>query len=183
MTCSYRNFFCIKIVPSGLCLVRFNTDILYMGINIHTCTWMHTCTHVRIRTHMHMHTHTHYTTEHTHTLTTHTHAHTTQTQTHTYATCLYHTQPRSTCTCNIYTLQVLYYACKKDSTLFLFRLELRCVIAIIRHGDRTPKQKMKMVVTHERYKLQTLDIHMLMYILYLKYINTLWALPRNLKLW
>ena len=27
-------------------------------------------------------------------------------------------------------------------------MELRCVIAIIRHGDRTPKQKMKMVVTH-----------------------------------
>jgi hypothetical protein len=26
--------------------------------------------------------------------------------------------------------------------------ELRCVAAIIRHGDRTPKQKMKMVVTH-----------------------------------
>ncbi|XP_065883537.1 inositol hexakisphosphate and diphosphoinositol-pentakisphosphate kinase 2-like isoform X2 [Dysidea avara] len=31
------------------------------------------------------------------------------------------------------------------------QLELRCVIAIIRHGDRTPKQKMKMVVTHERF--------------------------------
>ena len=28
-------------------------------------------------------------------------------------------------------------------------MELRCVIAIIRHGDRTPKQKMKMVVTHK----------------------------------
>jgi len=26
--------------------------------------------------------------------------------------------------------------------------ELRCVAAVIRHGDRTPKQKMKMVVTH-----------------------------------
>jgi len=30
------------------------------------------------------------------------------------------------------------------------RMELRCVVAIIRHGDRTPKQKMKMVVTHEK---------------------------------
>jgi len=29
------------------------------------------------------------------------------------------------------------------------REELRCVIAITRHGDRTPKQKMKMVVTNE----------------------------------
>lgn len=28
-------------------------------------------------------------------------------------------------------------------------MELRCVIAIIRHGDRTPKQKMKMVLTHK----------------------------------
>ncbi|KAM4830317.1 inositol hexakisphosphate and diphosphoinositol-pentakisphosphate kinase 1 isoform X8 [Urocitellus parryii] len=30
-------------------------------------------------------------------------------------------------------------------------MELRCVIAIIRHGDRTPKQKMKMEVTHPRF--------------------------------
>ncbi|XP_078190246.1 inositol hexakisphosphate and diphosphoinositol-pentakisphosphate kinase 1 isoform X23 [Callithrix jacchus] len=30
-------------------------------------------------------------------------------------------------------------------------MELRCVIAIIRHGDRTPKQKMKMEVTHTRF--------------------------------
>jgi len=33
----------------------------------------------------------------------------------------------------------------------LCRLELQCVIAVMRHGDRTPKQKMKMVVTHQRY--------------------------------
>lgn len=29
--------------------------------------------------------------------------------------------------------------------------ELRCVISIIRHGDRTPKQKLKLKVTDERY--------------------------------
>ncbi|OAE33561.1 hypothetical protein AXG93_2139s1140 [Marchantia polymorpha subsp. ruderalis] len=28
--------------------------------------------------------------------------------------------------------------------------ELRCVIAVLRHGDRTPKQKVKMKVTHDR---------------------------------
>ena len=36
------------------------------------------------------------------------------------------------------------------SIIVTYRLELRCVIAVVRHGDRTPKQKMKMVVTHER---------------------------------
>ncbi|TGZ59401.1 hypothetical protein CRM22_009096 [Opisthorchis felineus] len=30
-------------------------------------------------------------------------------------------------------------------------MELRCVIAVIRHGDRTPKQKMKMEVRHEKF--------------------------------
>lgn len=29
--------------------------------------------------------------------------------------------------------------------------ELMCVIGIVRHGDRTPKQKLKMVVTNERF--------------------------------
>uniref|UniRef100_A0A3P9I4B5 Inositol hexakisphosphate and diphosphoinositol-pentakisphosphate kinase n=1 Tax=Oryzias latipes TaxID=8090 RepID=A0A3P9I4B5_ORYLA len=32
-------------------------------------------------------------------------------------------------------------------------MELRCVIAIIRHGDRTPKQKMKMEVRHHFFEL------------------------------
>ena len=29
-------------------------------------------------------------------------------------------------------------------------MELRCVIAVVRHGDRTPKQKMKMKITQVR---------------------------------
>lgn len=29
-------------------------------------------------------------------------------------------------------------------------LELRCVLAVVRHGDRTPKQKMKVTVTQVR---------------------------------
>lgn len=36
------------------------------------------------------------------------------------------------------------------SILCFPRMELRCVIAVIRHGDRTPKQKMKMEVKHPR---------------------------------
>jgi hypothetical protein len=32
--------------------------------------------------------------------------------------------------------------------LIFARMELRSVIAVIRHGDRTPKQKMKMAVLH-----------------------------------
>lgn len=30
------------------------------------------------------------------------------------------------------------------------QMELRCVLAVVRHGDRTPKQKMKMVVNQVR---------------------------------
>lgn len=30
-------------------------------------------------------------------------------------------------------------------------MELRCVVAIIRHGDRTPKQKMKVEVRHPKF--------------------------------
>ena len=30
-------------------------------------------------------------------------------------------------------------------------MELRCVVAVIRHGDRTPKQKMKLEVKHPMF--------------------------------
>lgn len=36
-------------------------------------------------------------------------------------------------------------------TTFGRMMELRCVIAVIRHGDRTPKQKMKLEVKHQRF--------------------------------
>ncbi|KAF7496306.1 Inositol hexakisphosphate and diphosphoinositol-pentakisphosphate kinase [Sarcoptes scabiei] len=36
-------------------------------------------------------------------------------------------------------------------TTFGKMMELRCVIAVIRHGDRTPKQKMKMEVRHQKF--------------------------------
>ncbi|CAB1319051.1 unnamed protein product, partial [Coregonus sp. 'balchen'] len=38
-----------------------------------------------------------------------------------------------------------------DDCAKILGMELRCVIAVIRHGDRTPKQKMKMEVRHQRY--------------------------------
>uniref|UniRef100_A0A2K6B3W2 Inositol hexakisphosphate and diphosphoinositol-pentakisphosphate kinase n=1 Tax=Macaca nemestrina TaxID=9545 RepID=A0A2K6B3W2_MACNE len=38
-----------------------------------------------------------------------------------------------------------------SENIYDLRMELRCVIAIIRHGDRTPKQKMKMEVKHPRF--------------------------------
>lgn len=39
--------------------------------------------------------------------------------------------------------RVKYVLCRPDES----HEELRCVLAVIRHGDRTPKQKMKMKVT------------------------------------
>lgn len=36
-------------------------------------------------------------------------------------------------------------------TTFGRMMELRCVIAVIRHGDRTPKQKMKLEVKHQKF--------------------------------
>jgi len=37
------------------------------------------------------------------------------------------------------------------STTYGKMMELRCVLAVIRHGDRTPKQKMKMEVRHKMW--------------------------------
>jgi len=38
---------------------------------------------------------------------------------------------------------------RTDGWMYGDRMELRCVIAVIRHGDRTPKQKMKMEIRHK----------------------------------
>uniref|UniRef100_A0A8C4RZS8 Inositol hexakisphosphate and diphosphoinositol-pentakisphosphate kinase n=1 Tax=Erpetoichthys calabaricus TaxID=27687 RepID=A0A8C4RZS8_ERPCA len=43
------------------------------------------------------------------------------------------------------------YISENKVLLSSHRMELRCVIAVIRHGDRTPKQKMKMEVRHQRF--------------------------------
>lgn len=37
-------------------------------------------------------------------------------------------------------------------------MELRCVVAVIRHGDRTPKQKMKVEVRHPKWVNKNLYI-------------------------
>lgn len=36
--------------------------------------------------------------------------------------------------------------------------ELRCVLAVVRHGDRTPKQKMKMKVTQVGANCQSASV-------------------------
>ncbi len=51
------------------------------------------------------------------------------------------------------TVHMYMYVCMLDLLVYFpaHRLELRCVIGIIRHGDRTPKQKMKMLVKHRKF--------------------------------
>nr|XP_024650422.1 inositol hexakisphosphate and diphosphoinositol-pentakisphosphate kinase 1 [Macaca nemestrina] len=52
----------------------------------------------------------------------------------------------------VYHLHEVGWGCGRGSeNIYDLRMELRCVIAIIRHGDRTPKQKMKMEVKHPRF--------------------------------
>lgn len=49
-------------------------------------------------------------------------------------------------------------------TTFGKMMELRCVVAVIRHGDRTPKQKMKVEVRHQRW------VYLLSYFFIARYI-------------
>lgn len=51
--------------------------------------------------------------------------------------------------CKFIVLVIVYF-CVIDACLVFERMELRCVLAVIRHGDRTPKQKMKMEVRHKK---------------------------------
>ena len=98
-------------------------------VHVHVCVYMYTCTCTRTCTYMHIHTDTHV----------HTHRH----------TCTYAHTHRNTCTYICTYMYVCMYTFISYS--HSCRRELRCVVGIIRHGDRTPKQKMKMVVTHQKF--------------------------------
>lgn len=56
-------------------------------------------------------------------------------------------------------------------TTYGTNMELRCVIGIIRHGDRTPKQKMKLEVGHQKF-----------HDLFKKYARGVTGLTRDIKL-